>query len=204
MVVNTCSLFALESSFLLFDNYYHGIGHEAIKTGFHTLTEYALPETTVCYSALVLILFYIGTLLPDIDNENSMLGRHFHLPLEHRVWTHAIWIPALLFVGSYYVRALFWLGLGYILHLFWDSFSYCGVCYFYPFSKYRKFGNTGAKVKRKHILKIYRAGKPSEYVVVTIIVILTIGLLIWGLESGLYQPILKHFGLKGVDLRHLV
>lgn len=202
MIVNTCSLFALESSFLFFDNFYYGMGNDVIKTGFHAITDYALPETSVFYSLLAVVLFYLGTLLPDIDSENSMLGKYIHLPIEHRVWTHAIYIPLLFLIGSYWVRVLFWLSLGYLLHLFWDAFSYCGVCFFYPISSYRRFGNTGAKVKKKHILKVYRAGKPSEYVVVTIIVLLTIGLLVWGLWSGLYLPILKCFGIENLIPYH--
>ena len=117
-------------------------------------------------------LFLLGTWLPDIDKR---------LPIEHRTWTHAIWIPAGLFFLSHTYHMLFWLAFGYVLHLFWDSISYAGVCYLYPFTKYRNFGS-GAKVNQQHIFKLYRVGKPSEYVLIGVLVTITcliVGITIW-------------------------
>ena len=112
-------------------------------------------------------LFLVGLLLPDIDNKNSMLGRHIHLPVEHRTIMHAIWIPLGLFVVSIWVPILFWLAFGYFLHLFADAFSMSGICYLWPLTRYRHFGDGGTKAK-KHLCKFYYTGSMSEYVMVVI------------------------------------
>ena len=122
----------------------------------------------------VLLLFLIGTLLPDIDSKKSLFGRIVHIPVKHRTWTHTIWFPVLIFVGSIWYSPLFYLGAGYILHLFWDSLSAGGVCYFYPISRYRTYGSNGAFVKCKHNVKLYHTGKSSEIVVVSVFLLITV------------------------------
>ena len=124
------------------------------------------------YVFFAFLFYYIGSLLPDIDSENSLLGRYFHIPMEHRTWTHTIYFPILILVISFVWPIFFWLFFGIMTHLFWDSLSFGGVCFLNPVTGYRKYGK--AKVKKKHILKLYRSGKPSEYVVVTILVMVTI------------------------------
>lgn len=191
IVVNTCSLIILESGLLLTQYAYHGVGSELLKNGATIVSRFVFPKPIFSmYMLLCLLLFYLGTLLPDIDSKNSLLGRFIYLPVKHKTWTHTIYGPFLIFVGSVWYLMSFWLGLGYILHLFWDSLSYCGVCFFYPFSKYREY-NSGAKVKVNHKFKIYRTGKTSEYVVVAVLVTLTGVLLVWGMATGLYLPLLK-------------
>lgn len=191
IVVNTCSLIILESGLLLTQYAYHGVGSELLKNGAMIVSRFVFPKPIFSmYMLLCLLLFYLGTLLPDIDSKNSLLGRFIYLPVKHKTWTHTIYGPFLIFVGSVWYLMSFWLGLGYILHLFWDSLSYCGVCFFYPFSKYREY-NSGAKVKVNHKFKIYRTGKTSEYVVVAVLVTLTGVLLVWGTATGLYLPLLK-------------
>lgn len=102
-----------------------------------------------------------GALLPDMDSKSSLLGRYIHIPLKHRTWTHSIWALLLLL-------PICWLGplfrciwIGYVLHLMFDSLSACGVCFFYPFEKYREFPG-GAKVKMHHKLKLYHTSQKSE------------------------------------------
>lgn len=116
-----------------------------------------------------ILLFYLGTLLPDIDSKDSMLGRFVHLPLEHRTWTHTLWFVILLTILVYYVPIMWWLWWGYVLHLFWDSFSKAGICWLYPISRYKTYPG-GAKVKRGHNLKLYGTGDVSETVVTWVIV----------------------------------
>lgn len=115
------------------------------------------------------LLFLLGSILPDIDSSSSLLGRYFHLPVEHRTWTHTVWACALVFAGVFLSKLFFWLGLGYFLHLFWDSLSKGGVCWFYPISHYTTY-SSGAKVKKKHILKLYKTGKTSEYVLIGVLI----------------------------------
>lgn len=135
-------------------------------------TEYhSMPGSAVV--GLGLVFFLVGTLLPDIDSERSLLGRCIHLPIEHRTWTHAIWFPLVLVVAGFAFPPLWWAALGYVLHLFWDSLSRGGVCWFYPFSRYVKYGS-GAKVKRNHKLKVYAVGEASEYILTGVLVVVAI------------------------------
>lgn len=133
--------------------------------------------------------FYIGTLMPDIDNPNSMLGKFLHLPIEHRTWTHAIWLPIILSLLAIMQRWLSWLVLGYMLHLIWDNFSRGGVCFLYPIKKYRHFGDSGAKIKDGHFLYLYRTGQMSEGIVVGVVGIVTILILILSIIYGAFHSI---------------
>jgi len=113
------------------------------------------------YMPICLVLFLLGLLLPDIDSPYSALGRIFYIPFKHRTWTHC-WIPLFLCaIGSIWYRMLFWLGMGIFTHMFWDSFSASGVMWFYP-------------LKTKHYCKLYHTSSPSEYVVMTIAVMISI------------------------------
>ncbi len=130
-------------------------------------------------------LFALGSLLPDIDTPSSMirsrmrqrrsltkelflLARQVIDPFagmnSHRTWTHSVWPVLVLLALSAVLPAVYWIALGYLVHLFWDSLSKCGVCWFYPFSTYRHYGNRGAKVKNNHKMWIYEVGYPSETV----------------------------------------
>lgn len=134
--------------------------YENIKNWF--LDSGILPM--VLFVPICVILFYLGVLFPDVDNEKSMLGRYVHIPLEHRTWTHAVWIPVVFFLISLRYRMWFWFSFGYFLHLLQDSLSVMGVCFLYPVSKYRKYPS-GAKVKKNHRFHLYKNHQPSEYIV---------------------------------------
>lgn len=149
----------------------------------------------LCYVGFLSLLFLFGTLLPDIDNKKSMLGRYFHLPLKHRTWTHSIWFAVwwlvlrylFLFLafqfetksGLLWIVSVFqWFAvgcvfvfLGYIGHLWMDTYSAQGVCWFYPFQTYKEYAS-GAIVKSKHKWKLYYTNKPSETWLVCFIVLL--------------------------------
>jgi membrane-bound metal-dependent hydrolase YbcI (DUF457 family) len=142
------------------------------------------------YVPMVIALFLLGSILPDIDHPYSMIGRIIHIPVQHRTWTHTAYIPIALWIASIPVRPLFWLGTGIFIHDLFDSVSASGLCWFYPFQKYRKYG-TGAFVKKGHILKIYHTGKASEYVVVAVMVTITIFVLL--LYVQIVHPFI-HFG----------
>lgn len=142
--------------------------------------------------ALIIGLFIFGTLLPDIDSPNSILGRHVKVPGPHRTWTHTFWALAAISLFRILHVSFAWMALGYFLHLFYDSFSRAGVCWFWPIEKYRRYGN-GAMVKRGHKLKIYRAGQPSEYVCAAVIA--TLGALCWAYLIYIYlRPLVLSFG----------
>lgn len=86
------------------------------------------------------LCFTLGSILPDIDSEDSTIGRYI-LPISrvipHRTVTHTAWIVILLFLlawlfQSFYLSAL---ALGYFLHIIQDSFSDKGIRWFYPLPK---------------------------------------------------------------------
>ncbi len=111
---------------------------------------------------LIFILYMLGCLLPDIDYPYSRIGRIIYLPIKHRTWTHAIYVPAVLLIIGIYVRCVFWLGLGYLVHLICDSFSASGISWFYPHKN------------RHHICKLYTTSHISETIVVFMYIILLI------------------------------
>lgn len=134
---------------------------------------------TILSVPLYLAMFFLGTLLPDIDNPKSMLGRFIRLPFKHRTWVHAVYLYLVFAVLGWYYPAFAWLFFGSFVHLFWDSFSAMGNCWFYKlFSDYREYPS-GAKVKKGHKLKLYYAGEWSEYVLVFIIVVFTAATFVW-------------------------
>lgn len=117
----------------------------------------------LAYAALSPALFLLGSILPDADHPYSPIGKVIHIPVGHRTWMHAIYLPAILMAVGLYAKWTFWLGSGYFLHLFWDSFSRSGVHWLYP-------------RKGKHRLKAYYTGKASEYVFLTLIWVAALGL----------------------------
>lgn len=89
--------------------------------------------------ALLLLFFTLGSLLPDIDSENSTLGRYvtpISRLIPHRTYTHTIWVVVLMMGVAWYIESVyvFALALGYTLHILQDSFSKQGIRWFYPFS----------------------------------------------------------------------
>lgn len=116
----------------------------------------------------------VGSLLPDIDNRSSTLGRYLRLPFGHRTWTHSVWALVLIAAACHKipVPGIWGLAFGYFLHLFLDGLSGMGVCWFYPFTKYVYMEDgvwkTGsgkgkpAKVARGHVLKLYRTCRPDK------------------------------------------
>lgn len=129
------------------------------------------------------ILFFFGSLFPDIDTGRSTIRKMLHMynskddsKNRHRTWTHCIWTIILLWVAAYFVPIFSWFALGYTLHVFWDSFSTMGVCLFYPFQKYIKF-DSGARIANGHKLKLYKTNDISEYIIVGVIVAVALLLL---------------------------
>lgn len=122
--------------------------------------------------------YFIGTLLPDIDSPNSILGhrlpRFFSAVAGHRRWLHAIYLYLILAALGMVHPVFLWCFLGVVNHLFWDSFSVMGNCWFYKLlSDYQEYPS-GAKVKKGHRWKLYRAGEWSEYLLLFIVVMFTV------------------------------
>lgn len=113
-----------------------------------------LLENLISSATIGVGLYFLGTLLPDIDSPNSLLGKHFYLPIPHRIYTHLIYVPLLLFYLTQYHILFFFLGMGYLTHILVDALSRMGVCFFNPFG-YRHYPS-GAVVKKGHKWYFYR------------------------------------------------
>lgn len=128
-------------------------------------------------------LFAFGTLLPDCDSERSALGRYVHVQVEHRTWTHSLWVPAILLGVLYFWQGhtwSLWLVFGYLVHLMLDSWSKMGVCWFYPYPGFREYAS-GARVKRhrgRRLMSLYKTGTSSEAAVLAVLVTLCVMVLI--------------------------
>lgn len=135
---------------------------------------------------LCFLAFLFGSILPDIDSKNSLLGKHMPFTLQHRGWCHTIWFSLPFFMLSVFFFPFFWMGIGMLLHLFWDSFSAAGLSFFSPARvpngqmSYALFG---------HRLRFYHTGKMSEYVVVGVVVLLTIFVVFQAYMHGYYTGI---------------
>lgn len=127
------------------------------------------------------LLFVFGSLLPDCDQPNSIAGRMLYIPVRHRTWTHTIWFVILFGIMGLCAPCFMWLFYGYCLHLFYDSLSKGGVCWFYPFSKY-KIWTSGAQVKKNHKIYLYRTGETSETILTLFIVAISIGASIYAIQ----------------------
>ena len=137
------------------------------------------------FIGLGILLYMLGSLLPDIDTPYSTLGRIIHLPFEHRTWTHAIWAPLALMIAGIWVRLLFWLGFGILVHDFFDSFSASGIDWFYPHKR-----------RKSKTFKLYHTGEPSEYVFGTIVFLTTIAywVLVLQMSFDIFGKISALFG----------
>ena len=203
VIANSCSLVIAGSGVMWLDKAATNIVNSTTKlsilqsavVGINNTIQQFLTATFLCtgnrndvlFGILAMAALYIGTLFPDIDNENSMMGRFLHLPIEHRTWTHAIWLPIFFGLLALIEPILWWFVLGYMGHLIWDNASRGGVCFFYPISKYRHFGNSGAKIKNDHFVYLYRTGKTSEGVVIGILATITVIIFCVDVFCGLFH-----------------
>lgn len=118
---------------------------------------------------MVFLSFALGSVLPDIDSEDSTIGKYIKpisRAIPHRTITHTIW--AVLLLGglawvfeSIHLAAL---TLGYFIHIVQDSFSDKGIRWFYPVPK--------LDIKRLRSLLSYEVGGLGE----TIVFIASIGI----------------------------
>lgn len=134
--------------------------------------------------------FAFGSMLPDVDSEQSTLGRYTRVIsqwIPHRTYTHTIWVViALIIVAFIFTSPLIMaVVLGYTVHIIQDSFSRQGVCWFYPLiGSYEQFDDGGI-VKRNRKLPRelrYRTGGTGEKIVYygsLVVHVLCVGFVIW-------------------------
>lgn len=182
-ISNISSLLLISDTVIYLKKYYHGVLQEYVNKAGDSVYNFALNFCVsdkpvilkIAWLSVCFGLFILGSLFPDTDSKKSIIGRYIHIPVRHRTWTHSIWVVLILGVISIVVRPMFWFTLGYFLHLFWDSLSKGGICWFYPISNYIKY-DSGAQIKKKHIFRLYKTGNVSEYVLVSVITAVAVGL----------------------------
>ena len=98
---------------------------------------------------IFLIAVVFGSLLPDIDEPNSYIGRRFSfiafplkiLGVKHRTLTHYLIFPLFIFLISFFLEGVYKLiavgiAFGVLMHDVGDLLTKSGIkCFFYPFLK---------------------------------------------------------------------
>lgn len=132
------------------------------------------------WSVAALCLFWLGSLLPDVDSAKSILGRHFPKGTfgPHRGFTHTDWLLVALLLVSLPgpMRILFWLFLGTALHDWLDGLGRAGRARFYPLGSGTKVvelsGGERCVVVTSH-RGLYRSGRRSETIVAAVLLVLS-------------------------------
>ena len=126
-------------------------------------------------TAIIFILFTLGSVFPDIDSEKSTIGQYItpiSRSIPHRTITHTLWVVLILVGFSIYFQSiyLFAFALGYTIHIVQDSFSRQGIAWLYPITGYTTYGS-GATMKkgRKNPIFSYRTGEAVEMAIYGII-----------------------------------
>lgn len=88
--------------------------------------------TFLCTNTADAALLVLGSLLPDIDNSKSMLGRY--VPFIHRIFGHRTLTHSFIFLVMLYFINPF-LAVGGLVHIILDVMTAGGCPLFYPFGK---------------------------------------------------------------------
>lgn len=136
-------------------------------------------------TVLFILLFVLGTLLPDCDTSESWIGRLFYLPIGHRTLTHTLWVNFIFFFMGMVWKPFMGIALGYFTHLLCDAFSRQGICWLYPLGHYKYFGN-GRRVKEYHFFFLYNSVL-SGWIVCGMLITLTI-IYIIAIGAGMMKP----------------
>lgn len=151
------------------------VGKGKLLTGYFGLMLLLLVGLKVLFDstypfelAVLLLVFALGSLLPDIDSENSTIGKYIKpisRAIPHRTITHTIWVVALLIGLSWYLGSVYLLvlALGYTIHITEDAFSKQGICWFYPIiGSYDTFSGGGVKKHGRTTDFAYKTGGTGE------------------------------------------
>lgn len=134
--------------------------------------------SSVLLLVLAAALFWTGCLAADVDSEHTMLGRKLHLPLRHRGLTHSNWavLPLLGLSWLDPTGLAAWFTLGHLTHLLLDEVSRAGRVHWYPMTRYKVYVTPDGRevVVKERWTGLYKAGKPSEYVVLAMVVLVAL------------------------------
>ena len=152
-------------------------------------------------SVILLPLVVFGSILPDIDEPRSFIGRKFPIishivsfSFTHRGFTHFLIFPLLIFLlgflllayGDIYAYICFALGFGVFLHQIGDMLTISGIpYYFFPFSKTKA-------VLLPSFLRFKTGGRVEKIVFGAILVPLV------ALFGANYLDILHHFDINKI------
>lgn len=176
-----------ESTF--YDNLCHTLCQPLVSI-LQTLFPHTIAMITTFF--INAVMFLLGCLLPDCDQENSIMGRMLYVPVRHRTWTHTIWCVVVFSLMGIAVPCFYWLAYGYTIHLFYDSLSKGGICWLYPISGY-KIWASGAQVKKNHKIYLYRTGETSETILIMLISSVGVCMLIYAIHlTILYDSLPFH------------
>jgi len=151
----------------------------------------------------------LGSLLPDVDTQNSMIGRMvpgswwLESRFGHREFLHSLtfWLP-LLWIGLWF-PLMGWIVWGAISHTLLDTLNIWGVRLFWPSHRLAVFGGKNMR---------FRVGSPAEMVFLIVLMLATYGVYrvqeIGGFRAfvgftGAYQVAANtalKAGLKGVEI----
>lgn len=94
----------------------------------------------ICTDIISGVLLSVGSILPDIDSRNSLLGKSLpFIPklIKHRTITHSL----LFIIGCYFIN--YYLMVGCCVHLILDMMTKQGCPLLYPFNKKFRFPLAG-------------------------------------------------------------
>lgn len=128
---------------------------------------------------LIVLSFSFGTVLPDIDSEDSTIGKYIKpisRMIPHRTITHTLWAVLAIAGLAWSLESiyLFALALGYVVHIAEDSFSEQGIRWFYPIPGFRS--------KRWRFPFAYETGGVAESMMLLLAIVthtLCAGYVIW-------------------------
>ena len=149
-------------------------GYEGLN-GFVSLLSHTMLSSPQNFGKCV-GLYVLGSLLPDIDSKESLIGRFNPISMPHRWIPHSLWFIAP-FVGmAVKLSPVFWfLVFGMLSHLLLDSMSKAGVCFLNPFTGYVRYPS-GAFVKKGHVISLYANGEIGEKLVLLLVCLIAVTL----------------------------
>lgn len=163
----------------------YGVGLFASLAMLYGLSDSDYPFQLVLFT----LAFTLGSLLPDIDSEESTLGRYVPFVaavIPHRTITHTFWMVAGLSALAYFTSSYWLVGLalGYALHIAQDSFSKQGICWFYPLiGTYVTYSRGGVMKKGRNTAFAYATGGTGELIVFIVSLVVHVICLVYMLND---------------------
>lgn len=212
MITNTCTLVSLPLvcyhisnifSKFIFEDYYiiESFMNNSFFQSFLLTDNLKLNSIMYLYSPIgvfnyfpiLLIFYYIGTIFPCIDSYDKIVNFirkkiiSFNIKtceFFHNIWFIFVLTIILVCCNNIMIKLSIWFfNMGYFFHLFYDNLSVYGLCWTYPFSKYKIYSNN-KRVKKRHKLRFYNTGTKSETKFVFNIVLFTIFLFVISYING--------------------